>query len=153
MTSCLIWFAEIEIIPPSQSVRLLLLIPDSAARVLPGHRLIIVSYESTGSFCNEQGCGASPTDPVQQASISFRALTDELDGTRPTLGNMRSNDWGGLLTNETDVEGFSHSGRQGMDLFRARFPNKPLFESECCSCNTQRREHMPRSWLRRFDRS
>eukprot|EP01050_Picozoa_sp_SAG11_P002810 SAG11_NODE_147_length_14771_cov_3.279648_2_plen_730_part_00 len=93
------------------------------------------------SFCNEQGCGAAPTDPVQEAGVAFRALTDELDGTRPTLGNMRSNDWGGLLTNETDVEGFSHSGRQGIDQFRARFPDKPLFESECCSCNTQRGEN------------
>ena len=93
------------------------------------------------SFCNEQGCGSSPMDPVQQAGVSFRALTDELDGTRPTLGNMRSNDWGGLLTNETDVEGFSHSGRGGIDQFRARFPTKPLFESECCSCNTQRGEN------------
>ena len=54
---------------------------------------------------------------------------------------MRSNDWGGLLTSETDVEGFSHSGRRGIDQFRARFPNKPLFESECCSCNTQRGEN------------
>ena len=93
------------------------------------------------SFCNEQACGAAPTDPVQQAGVSFRALTDALDGTRPTLGNMRSNDWGGLLTNVTDVEGFSHSGRAGIEHFSSQFPDKPLWESECCSCNTQRGEN------------
>ena len=45
---------------------------------------------------------------------AFRAITEKYDGTRPTLGNMRSNDWGGLLTNVTDVEGFSHTGASGV---------------------------------------
>lgn len=93
------------------------------------------------SLCNEQACGATPTDPVQRAGVSFRKVTDTLDGTRPTLGNMRSNDWGGLLTNVTDVEGFSHSGRRGINQFSSKFPDKPLWESECCSCNTQRGEN------------
>ena len=93
------------------------------------------------SFCNEQGCGAAPSDATQQAGPEFRAITEEFDGTRPTLGNMRSNDWGGLLTKVTDVEGFSHTGRGGLETFRSQFPDKPLWESECCSCNTQRGEN------------
>ena len=33
------------------------------------------------------------------------------------------------------------TGRGGLLNFRAKFPEKPLFESECCSCNTQRGEN------------
>eukprot|EP00051_Salpingoeca_urceolata_P012435 m.154057 g.154057 ORF g.154057 m.154057 type:complete len:1133 (+) comp17490_c0_seq1:41-3439(+) len=83
------------------------------------------------SFCNEAGCQDASGGP------GFRHVTYEYDGTRPTLANMIG-DYGNLLTNSTDVQGFSHKSRSLIDQFHASFPHKPEFMSECCSCTTER---------------
>lgn len=40
------------------------------------------------------------------------------------------------------MQGFSHSGFETVSSFHKLFPTKPLFESECCSCNSQRGENV-----------
>lgn len=91
------------------------------------------------------------------AGPGFRHASYEYDGTRPVLGNMIggcstaadgsvscTGQFGNLLTNSTDVQGFSHSGFGTISSFHRKYPEKPLFESECCSCNTQRGENVCR---------
>ena len=68
---------------------------------------------------------------------SFRAVTYEFDGTRPVLGNHDGN----LKLNEQmDVQGFSHKSRQVFEKYHALHPTKPMFASECCSCESEREE-------------
>jgi beta-galactosidase/beta-glucuronidase len=86
------------------------------------------------SFCNEYGC----EDAAQQGGPRFQAATYELDGTRPTLGNMFT--FNDLLSKTIDVQGFSHQSRDQVDQCHAAMPDKPIFMSECCSCNTMRGE-------------
>lgn len=57
------------------------------------------------------------------------------------LGNMVGDQPEGPLSNLTDVQGFSHAGRSTLATYHETYPNKPLFLSECCSCNTQRGEN------------
>lgn len=45
-----------------------------------------------------------------------------------------------LLSKTIDVQGFSHKPRSTLDQCHAKMPNKPIFLSECCSCNTMRDE-------------
>jgi hypothetical protein len=45
-----------------------------------------------------------------------------------------------LLSNTIDVQGFSHRPRSQFDAAHAAMPTKPMFASECCSCNTMRGE-------------
>ena len=102
------------------------------------------------SFCNEGGC-----TPTGAAGPGFRHASYEYDGTRPVLGNMIggcttsadgnvtcTGQFGNELTASTDVQGFSHSGFGTIESFHKKFPEKPLYESECCSCNTQRGENV-----------
>jgi hypothetical protein len=48
--------------------------------------------------------------------------------------------FGDLLSNTIDVQGFSHSPRNVLDSCHAKLPYKPIYLSECCSCNTMRDE-------------
>eukprot|EP00329_Picozoa_sp_Boothbay-MS584-11_P007287 67426_3 len=112
------------------------------------------------SFCNEGGCEGSH----EQGGPRFQAIATEYDGTRPTLANMftcehfshssplrssvclhggneRGYDGGrynDLLSNTIDVQGFSHQNRAKAESCHKALPNKPIFMSECCSCNTMR---------------
>ena len=89
------------------------------------------------SFCNEAGC----EQPSNQAGgPAFQAATYALDGSRPTLANMFT--FGDLLSNTIDVQGFSHQSRQKLESCHAALPNKPIYASECCSCNTMRGEQV-----------
>lgn len=86
------------------------------------------------SFCNERGCeGADEAGGPRFQEIAYR-----YDGSRPTLANMFT--FGDLLSNTIDVQGFSHESREQLDVCHAKLPNKPIFLSECCSCNTYRDE-------------
>merc|ERR1711871_1864170 len=87
------------------------------------------------SFCNEAGCESSAN---QAGGPRFQRATYELDGSRPTLANMFT--FNDLLSNTIDVQGFSHQSRQKLDQCHAAMPEKPIFMSECCSCNTMRGE-------------
>jgi len=87
------------------------------------------------SFCNEWGCEGK--DNVR-AGPAFQNLTRALDGTRPTLGNMLKPN--STLSSSVDVQGFSHKSRYVLEAFHASHPSKPIFHSECCSCNTMRSE-------------
>lgn len=122
------------------------------------------------SFCNEEACeanGAGPGDPQLGAPLFAAAVRTE-DGTRPTAANTPG--WHGpfppyiptdLLTRNIDIQGFSHAGMQQGDsdahldgnpalgkapntpaIFHnmTRYRTKPIFGSECCSCNTMRDE-------------
>ena len=86
------------------------------------------------SFCNENGCEGTH----EKGGPAFQAITEKYDGTRPTLANMFT--FNDLLSNTVDVQGFSHQGRDKLDECHAAIPNKPIFMSECCSCNTMRGE-------------
>lgn len=86
------------------------------------------------SFCNEAGCEG----PREAGGPDFRAISYKYDGSRPTLANMFT--FGDLLSNTIDVQGFSHQSREKLDNCHAQLPHKPIFMSECCSCNTMRDE-------------
>ena len=86
------------------------------------------------SFCNEVGCEGS----LEAGGPAFQAITTQLDGSRPTLANMFT--YNDLLSKTIDVQGFSHQNRQAVDNCHRDMPTKPIFMSECCSCNTQRGE-------------
>ena len=104
------------------------------------------------SFCNEPGCNnndkTAPTEPTQ----SFKYQVEIFDGTRAVTGNMCVG-WGscpelssyisetGLnMSLQLDVQGFSHVSASTFEAYHARWPNKPLVASECCSCETMRGE-------------
>lgn len=86
------------------------------------------------SFCNEGGCEGEHV----RGGPAFQAITSKYDGTRPTLGNMFT--FNSLLSDIVDVQGFSHQQRNKLDECHAALPNKPIFMSECCSCNSMRGE-------------
>lgn len=86
------------------------------------------------SFCNEAGCEGSH----EAGGPRFREIAYEHDGSRPTLANMFT--FGDLLSNTIDVQGFSHQTRAKLDTCHAKLPHKPIYSSECCSCNTMRAE-------------
>lgn len=86
------------------------------------------------SFCNEDDCEGDH----EKGGPAFQAISQEFDGTRPTLANMFT--FGDLLSNTVDVQGFSHQSRKQLDDCHAQLPQKPIFMSECCSCNTMRDE-------------
>lgn len=86
------------------------------------------------SFCNELGCQGQR----EVAGPAFQEVVDTYDGTRPTLANMMN--YGGILSDTVDVQGFSHRPRDTLDECHANMPNKPIMQSECCSCNTMRGE-------------
>jgi len=86
------------------------------------------------SFCNEAGCEGWR----EAGGPPFYEVTRRYDGSRPTLGNMFT--FGDLLSNTIDVQGFSHTERSQLDKCHAALPKKPIFMSECCSCNTERDE-------------
>lgn len=87
------------------------------------------------SFCNEAGCESSFQ---QEGGPRFQKATYELDGSRPTLANMFT--YNDLLSKTIDVQGFSHKNRALFVAAHAAMPEKPLWASECCSCNTMRGE-------------
>ena len=86
------------------------------------------------SFCNEMGC----EDFHEKGGPSFQAITTKYDGSRPTLANMFT--FNDLLSDTIDVQGFSHRHREKLDDCHAKLPEKPIVQSECCSCNTMRDE-------------
>jgi hypothetical protein len=86
------------------------------------------------SFCNEAGCEGSH----ENGGPRFQEISYKYDGSRPTLANMFT--FGDLLSNTIDVQGFSHQSRTKLEQCHAKLPNKPIFMSECCSCNTMRDE-------------
>eukprot|EP00040_Diaphanoeca_grandis_P001426 m.18499 g.18499 ORF g.18499 m.18499 type:complete len:1036 (+) comp12050_c0_seq1:272-3379(+) len=86
------------------------------------------------SFCNEAGCEGSQ----ENGGPRFYDVAYEYDGSRPTLANMFT--FNDLLSKTIDVQGFSHQSRSKLDSCHAQMPDKPIFMSECCSCNTMRDE-------------
>lgn len=84
------------------------------------------------SFCNEVDCEGEH----EAGGPAFQAVTDKLDGSRPTLANMFT--FHDLLSDTIDVQGFSHRDRKTLEQCHAELPNKPIIQSECCSCNTMR---------------
>jgi hypothetical protein len=95
------------------------------------------------SFCNEAGCTSGDKDGAAEA---FRNVSKQVDMFRPVTANMN----GDLktpkpLTQQIDVQGFSHQSGKTFDFFHQQLPGKPLIGSECCSCQTQRGEDFPDS--------
>ena len=45
-----------------------------------------------------------------------------------------------LLSHTIDIQGFSHQSRTKLESCHEQLPKKPIFMSECCSCNTMRDE-------------
>merc|ERR1711988_1092627 len=86
------------------------------------------------SFCNEGDCEGAH----EKGGPAFQAIVEKLDGTRPTLANMFT--FNDLLSNTIDVQGFSHQSRSKLEACHAALPHKPIYMSECCSCNTYRDE-------------
>jgi hypothetical protein len=84
------------------------------------------------SFCNEGGCEGSR----ETGGPRFQDIARKYDGTRATLANMFT--FNDLLSHTIDVQGFSHQNRQKAQSCHQALPNKPIFMSECCSCNTMR---------------
>ena len=84
------------------------------------------------SFCNEVGCEGTR----EAGGPRFQQIAYEYDGSRPTLGNMFT--FNDLLSHTIDVQGFSHQSRAKLTACHAKLPDKPIYMSECCSCNTFR---------------
>lgn len=57
--------------------------------------------------------------------------------------------YGDLLGNTIDVQGFSHRNRDAVDKCHAEEPTKPIWMSECCSCNTMRGEDVSDGGIQR----
>jgi hypothetical protein len=104
------------------------------------------------SFCNEAACeqkGPEATNP-QLGAPMMRAAAKSIDPTRPVAANTPG--WHGnyppwiptdILTENIDIQGFSHTSSDGACVaFHAmpQYSTKPIFGSECCSCNTMRDE-------------
>ena len=117
--------------------------------------------------CEQPGAWSGGLSPQLGAPL-FAAAVKQEDGTRPTAANTPG--WKGLyppyiptdlLTRNIDIQGFSHAGAQQGDsnahldgnpalgqmpntpaIFHnvSRYRTKPVFGSECCSCNTMRDE-------------
>ena len=106
------------------------------------------------SFCNEVACEPPAKQPnasePQAGAALFHAKATDADPTRPTSANTPG--WRGhwppytpddRLTDAIEIQGFSHGGggKGGNAVqFHASHPQKPVFGSECCSCNTFRDE-------------
>eukprot|EP00039_Didymoeca_costata_P021499 m.344703 g.344703 ORF g.344703 m.344703 type:complete len:1020 (-) comp24995_c0_seq1:110-3169(-) len=112
------------------------------------------------SFCNEAECEQpinNPSAPNPQLGAPlFASVVKQEDGTRPTAANTPG--WHGAyppwiptdkLTQVIDIQGFSHASAAGgngkedsMQVFHRMpaYATKPIFGSECCSCNTMRDE-------------
>lgn len=86
------------------------------------------------SFCNEAGCEGDQ----EEGGPRFQEIAYRYDGSRPTLANMFT--FNDLLSKTVDVQGFSHQDRKQLDDCHSKMPDKPIFMSECCSCNTMRDE-------------
>lgn len=86
------------------------------------------------SFCNEMGCEGLH----ERGGPAFQKITNEYDGTRPTLANMFT--FNDLLSKTIDIQGLSHESRNQLDKCHETMPTKPVIMSECCSCNTMRDE-------------
>lgn len=86
---------------------------------------------------SEAGCEG---DAHEAGGPRFEKVTYEEDGSRPTLANMFT--YNDLLSKTIDVQGFSHRPRSQFDAAHATMPSKPMFASECCSCNTMRGEDL-----------
>ena len=81
---------------------------------------------------------SNPFLPSHLGGPRFQAISDKYDGTRPTLANMFT--FNDLLSHTIDIQGFSHQSRQKLESCHEQLPKKPIFMSECCSCNTMRDE-------------
>ena len=68
--------------------------------------------------------------------VGLQDIAREYDGSRATLANMFT--FNDLLSHTIDVQGFSHQSRQKAQSCHEALPDKPIFMSECCSCNTMR---------------
>ena len=75
---------------------------------------------------------------VYSGGPRFKEISTHFDGTRPVLANMFT--FNDLLSNTIDVQGFSHQSRDKLNSCHKAMPTKPIFMSECCSCNTMRDE-------------
>ena len=93
------------------------------------------------SFCNEGGCNPGDSVPVAK---QFVEVSKEADPNRPVTANMIG-DFGGALSSQIDLQGFSHKSGNVFDTFHQQFPKVPTIGSECCSCTTQRGEDFPDS--------
>jgi hypothetical protein len=89
------------------------------------------------SFCNEAGCSGAT-----QPALDFKLVAEAEDGSRATTMNYfwRDVEVSPNASAIIDLQGFSHDGGGGFDAFHARYPEKPLVASECCSCESQRGE-------------
>ena len=81
------------------------------------------------SFCNEVGCNN------ESSAKAFREVAKMWDPTRAVTQNR-------FLTNVStqylDVQGFSHKSLDVYEQFHAKYPDKPIMATECCSCMSQR---------------
>ena len=98
------------------------------------HPALLPTQVVIWSFCNEGGCEGTH----ENGGPRFQAITEMYDGTRPTLANMFT--FADLLSDTIDVQGFSHQSRDKLEQCHAKLPHKPIYMSECCSCNTMRDE-------------
>ena len=96
---------------------------------------------------NEGGCNGPHN--TNTTGGGFHEVTQELDGTRPTMGNEEGFNLHGLQGN-TEVQGFSHRYQHDFLAYHTcantssmgRYkngsvvcnPSKPTVASECCSC-------------------
>ncbi len=86
---------------------------------------------------NEAGCS-----PATQPALDFKLTTETIDGSRATTANMFLDQVmsDGNATAILDVQGFSHQSSAAFETFHARYPEKPIMATECCSCESQRGE-------------
>ncbi len=71
------------------------------------------------SFCNEAGCNSGDKDG---AAEGFKNVSKQIDPFRPVTANMNG-DVGNTLSQQIDVQGFSHQAGSKFDSFHQQFPH------------------------------
>lgn len=88
------------------------------------------------SFCNEFECEQLLAPNATARAYRAQALAQ--DTSRPLSANNNGNPL--YEQAATDVQGMSHRTAASFKAFRKTHPHKPAILSECCSCDSQRRD-------------
>lgn len=91
------------------------------------------------SICNEYGCTQQTTDAAMSAARQFKTTINSVDTTRPvTMASYMDPQSVQFGLEVMDIFGSNYVSDP--DGFHAQHPNKVWFESESCSCTSDREE-------------
>lgn len=77
------------------------------------------------------------TDVGRRICRRLRTLVNKLDGTRPVTTAVSDHPEEATVYEDCDVIGINYN-LQAYDVLHKKYPNKPIFSSECCATGTTR---------------